>query len=124
MRIYFYNNYLYGRGGMETVVPMVCRSLIQRGHEVKIILINKSEFLDWSVGIPVIYIESEIEQNQWQNVNTNDIYGCTLILQKIFKNYLILMSLYLWILIVLSQLGMLLKFMLIVPESLVGYTCL
>ncbi|MDR4944947.1 glycosyltransferase [Neobacillus cucumis] len=85
MRIYFYNNYLYGRGGMETVVPMVCRSLIQRGHEVKIILINKSEFLDWSVGIPVIYIESEIEQNQWQNVNTNDIYGCTLILQKIFK---------------------------------------
>lgn len=85
MRIYFYNNYLYGRGGMETVVPMVCRYLMERGHEVKIILMSKSEFFDWSLGIPVIYIESEIEQNQWQNVDTNDTFGCILMLQEIFR---------------------------------------
>jgi UDP-D-galactose:(glucosyl)LPS alpha-1,6-D-galactosyltransferase len=70
---------------METVVPMVCRYLIERGHEVKIILMSKSEFFYWSLGIPVIYIESEIELNQWQNVDTNDTFGRMLMLQKIFR---------------------------------------
>lgn len=85
VRIYFYNHYLYGRGGMETVVPMVCRHLMEKGHEVKIILMRRSEFTDWAHGIPVVYVESEVEPSEWQNVDINEIDGQTLMLQKIFK---------------------------------------
>lgn len=70
---------------METVVPMVCRLLIEKGHDVKLILMRKSEFFDWTLGIPVIYIESEVEKHEWQNVDTNDTTEHTLMLQKMFK---------------------------------------
>lgn len=84
MRIYVYSNYLYGRGGMETVIPMVCKNLMERGHEVKIILMNRSAFSDWTLGVPVICVESEMKQNHWQN-NGNDTFGRILMLQEIFR---------------------------------------
>lgn len=82
MRIYFYNHYLYGRGGMETVVPMVCKYLMKRGHDVKIILMKKSEYTDWTLGIPVIYLEAEVESKQNRYADANETYGRIMMLQE------------------------------------------
>lgn len=82
MRIYFYNDYLYGRGGMETVVPKVCKQLMERGHDVRIILQRHSQFSDWTNGLHVTYIEEEFESNELVNIGgTKDMF----LLKEVFK---------------------------------------
>lgn len=63
MKIFFFIDYkLGGRGGMETVINQISKSLLTRGHDLKIILTEKSDDPTWESSLPIRYMYNDDAQ--------------------------------------------------------------
>jgi len=61
LRIFFVLDYLSGRGGVETVVSTVVKSLEEKGHSIYVFLPKQSEDTRWEKNLNNVYYYSQNE---------------------------------------------------------------
>ncbi|NIK79063.1 glycosyltransferase involved in cell wall biosynthesis [Paenibacillus castaneae] len=87
LRIYFYSSQISGRGGMETVLTTVANSLLNKGHDVKIILSEHPTFKDWETnGVNVIYTSSVRKDADETLFQRNKNKGNIILLRRLLRN--------------------------------------
>lgn len=73
LRIYFYSSQISGRGGMETVLSTVCKGLLRKGHEVKIILTQPPVYRQWARKLPVCYTRINPTKTMKQSIRLHQL---------------------------------------------------